>query len=244
MTGLLMNYFKWPRLPLRPSILVCIALLSGLVLAEWAKPRNSEVQPAPRLEDTIPRQFGDWKELNSPYLQVRLETNTVPGMSQPYDQTLMRTYVNSQGQQIMVALAWGQKQSQEVKTHRPDVCYVAQGFAIKTLEPTRFKGIATTTAATTSPVTGQRMVAMNSKAGEAVAYWIRIGSVYSESAWETRKHILTEGFAGRVPDGVLVRASQTIRKSEDAAASFPLLEQFLADLVAASPPSAQALMVR
>ena len=240
MNRLLMNHFKWPSLPLRTSILVCLALISGLVLAQWAKPRNAEVLAAPRLEDTIPRQFGDWTELSSPYLQVRLETNTVPGMSQPYDQTLMRTYVNSQGQQIMVALAWGQKQSQEVKIHRPDLCYVAQGFAVKSLEPTQFKGITTSP----TPVTGQRMVAMNPKAGEAVAYWIRIGSVYSESAWESRKHILTEGFAGRVPDGILVRASQAIRKSEDAAASFPLLEQFLADLYAAAPPGTQALMVR
>lgn len=235
-----LNRLKLPSLPLRPAMLVCAALMGGLVLAQWAKPRHVAIQSAPRLEDTVPRQFGDWKELSSPYLQVRLDTNTKPGMSQPYDQTLMRTYVNSQGQQIMLALAWGQRQSQEVKIHRPDLCYVAQGFAIKSLEPTQFTAITTAS----SPVTGQRMIAMSPKAGEAVAYWMRIGSVYSESAWESRQHILSEGFAGRVPDGILVRASQAIRKSEDAAASFPRLEQFLAELYAAAPAATQALMVR
>mgnify|MGYP003340463721 CR=1 FL=1 len=56
-----------------------------------------------------------------------VETDT----EQPYDQTLMRTYANSHGEQIMLALAWGERQRQDVKVHRPEVCYPAQGFAIR-----------------------------------------------------------------------------------------------------------------
>ena len=225
---------------LTPAIWVCLCLLLGVVAAHWLKPVNLEIQSAPNLEATIPKQFGDWKELPNPYVQVSLSTDTTTGLNQPYDQTLMRTYVNSQGQQIMLALAWGQRQSQEVKIHRPDLCYVAQGFTVKSLQPAHFDGVV----GPSTPVTGKHMVAMNAHSGEAVAYWIRIGSVYSESAWETRKHILREGFDGRIPDGILVRASQTIRKADEAAPLLPQLEQFLAELYAATPAHTRALMAR
>ena len=78
---------------------------------------------------------------------------------------------------------------------------------------------------------------------ELVSYWIRIGSVYSESAWETRGHILTEGIQGRVPDGVLVRASRVVTDEVDAAAVHSSLEGFLAELVATAPADARRLMV-
>jgi EpsI family protein len=236
-----LHHFLLPSLPLRRAVLVCLALIASVLLAQWARPRSAELASPPNLEEAVPRQFGQWKELRSPYLQVRLTTGAAPGMSQPYDQTLMRTYVNSQGQHVMLALAWGQRQSQEVKIHRPDLCYVAQGFAIKSLQPTQFKGMEASSPVT---VSGKHMVAMSAQGGEAVAYWIRIGSVYSESAWETRKHLLTEGFAGRIPDGILVRASQAIRQADEAAAAFPQLEEFLAELYAATPPGTRALMVR
>jgi len=42
----------------------------------------------------------------------------------------MRAYQNSQGQIVYLALAWGEQQRQEVKIHRPDLCYVAQGFKV------------------------------------------------------------------------------------------------------------------
>lgn len=228
-----------PKIPLLGSLLVCGALVLSTWLADWATPRLLGVEDAPRLEDTVPRQFGDWKELPNPYAQVSLSTGLDPSMDQPYDQTVMRTYVNSQGRRVMLALAWGKRQRQEVKIHRPDLCYVAQGYEISSLTPHTFASLPTG-----KTVQGKHMVATSTKGGEAVAYWIRIGGIYSESALETRSHILREGFAGRIPDGILVRASHVIRSPDEAQALFPVLEQFLAALYEATPAQTRPLLIR
>lgn len=140
----------------------------------------------------------------------------------------------------MLALAWGKHQRQEAKVHRPDLCYVAQGFPVKSLIPKSYSNILSNNGI----VSGKHMVVMSQRGGEAVAYWIRIGTLYSENAFETRAHIFKEGLKGRVTDGILVRASQRIRAEADAVNSFPLLDQFLAQLVAASPPTTRAMLIR
>ncbi|CAM8643097.1 EpsI_fam, EpsI family protein [Comamonadaceae bacterium] len=231
---------KLPTLPLATSIIIFIALVAAAALAYVFTPRLTEVSNAPNLETTVPKKFGDWREVPSPYLQVSLTTGLDPNMDQPYDQVVMRTYINSNGQQVMLALAWGKRQRQEVKIHRPDLCYVAQGYQIANLAPANFTSIGESG----SVVKGKHMTALNGKGGEAVAYWIRIGNLYSENALESRSHIFREGLKGKVPDGILVRASSRIRSEKDAIAQFPLLEQFLIDLYKASPTEVQAMMVR
>lgn len=229
-----------PALPAYSAAKVFIAFIIAATSAYWATPPLSAISNEPKLEEAVPRQFGDWSELTNPYAQVSLATGPEAELNQPYDQTVMRTYVNSKGQQIMLALAWGRHQRQEVKVHRPELCYVAQGFKVSRLTNAKFKGIA----GYGEVVKGKHMIVNASSDGEAVAYWIRIGSVYSENAVETRAHIFKEGLAGRIPDGILVRASQKIQRDSDAEKAFPLLEAFLADLVAATPENARLLMVR
>ncbi len=229
-----------PNISMRSAALMFCGFIVASAVAYIATPRLTTVDLAPSLEDTVPRQFGDWKELPSPYLQVSLSTGNDPTMDQPYDQTVMRSYVNSKGQQVMLALAWGKKQRQEVKIHRPDLCYIAQGYHITSLVPASYEGIL----GNAKPITGKHMTAIGSRGGEAVAYWIRIGNLYSENATESRIHIFEEGLAGRIPDGVLVRASASIKNRTDATALFPVLDQFLADLYLASPNDTRALMAR
>lgn len=229
-----------PRISMRSAALMFCGFIVAGVAAYISTPRLTTVDFAPNLEDTVPRQFGDWTELPNPYVQVSLSTGNDPTMEQPYDQTLMRSYVNSKGQRVMLALAWGKRQRQEVKIHRPDLCYVAQGYRVTSLVPASYKGIL----GNAQPINGKHMTAMDSKGGEAVAYWIRIGNLYSENAMESRIHIFNEGIAGRIPDGVLVRASASIKNRTDATALFPVLDQFLADLYLASPNDTRALMAR
>ncbi len=58
-----------------------------------------------------------------------------PNMDRPYDDVLMRAYGNSQGDIVLLAVAYGRNQRQEVKIHRPDVCYTAQGFQLVERSP-------------------------------------------------------------------------------------------------------------
>jgi EpsI family protein len=232
---------RLPAIPLRLSLILSAAMMLAAMLAYWATPHLVEVTDAPSLEDTVPRQFGDWRELPTPYAQVSLSTGNDPNMENPYDQTVMRTYVNGKGQQVMLALAWGKRQRQEVKIHRPDLCYVAQGYKIQSLKAVTYANIL---APSGEPIVGNHMYAQGNRGGEAVSYWVRIGDIYSEDAFETRFHIFREGLKGRVPDGILVRASVRVRDEGEAQKVWPLMDQFLADLAAMTPPSTKSLLVR
>jgi EpsI family protein len=161
-------------------------------------------------------------------------------MDQPYDQTVMRTYVNSRGQQVMLAIAWGKRQRQEVKIHRPELCYVSQGFKVESLVPVRFNSIH---GADGQPISGKHMFAQKGAYGEVVSYWIRIGDLFSENAFETRMRIFQAGLHGIIPDGILVRASARIADRRDVGAIYPVLDSFLADLVKAVPDRTRLLLL-
>lgn len=231
---------RLPKISLIASLAISMALAASALASVLATPKLAQIENAPDLESTVPKQFGKWKELPSRYTQVGLTAGQDPNMDQPYDQTVMRTYVSESGEVVMLSLAWGKRQRQEVKVHRPDLCYVAQGYRVKSLEPATY--------AYESPsgntVAGKRMVALSSRGGEAVSYWIRIGDMYSEDAIQTRLHILKEGLAGQVPDGILVRVSQPIRGDKDAELSWPVLEEFLDVFVASLPPETRLMLIR
>lgn len=207
---------------------VAVAIIASILVSIALTPPQAEIRAPLRLEDHIPRDFGDWVEKKSPVVQVALDTGEGTSMNQPYDQVVMRAYQNSNGEQIYLAVAWGENQRQEVKVHRPDLCYVSQGYRIESLRPKVFEALSGGAA---SPVLGKTMVAFASHRGEAVMYWIRIGDLFSENAVETRLHILKEGLGGRYVDGVLVRASMPIRSAAEAQKAWPLLEEFLTQMV-------------
>ena len=83
---------------------------------------------------------------------------------------------------VMLALAYGVNQRQEVKIHRPELCYVSQGF--KLLERSQ---VALSAAQAALPVRAQRMLVQAPGRAEAVSYWIRIGDMYSTSVQPERK---------------------------------------------------------
>lgn len=227
---------------MRPFWIIIVTMLAAVVLAHVLTPDKLEVDNPPRLDAVVPRQFGDWRELPSPLVQIDLATTRDGGTSidQPYDDTLMRTYRNSRGDVVMLALAYGQRQRQEVKIHRPELCYVAQGFAVEA----RGAAVFPVTDPRGMPIQGRRLLGTGVGRREAISYWIRIGSIYSRGAVQSRMHILSEGLKGRVPDGILVRVSQIVTGAGDLDAMYQLQERFAADLVEALPQPARSLLVR
>lgn len=230
-----------PSPTLKKSLAIALALVMGAVLAAFAKPHMHEVVNVADLQTSIPGVIGAWHERPDPRVQVSLNVGSDTNINQPYDQSILRTYTDDQGHTIQVALAWGKHQRQEVKIHRPELCYPAQGLAVKSLSDIDFPLITPDG----QPVKGKRMLAQNRNGQlEAVSYWIRLGSTYSGSAWETRLHILKEGLAGRITDGMLVRVSQAVPKGDDLQAVYRRQESFAAQLVERSPTQARSLLVR
>lgn len=228
------------RLSIRTVIIAC-ALAGAAGVALLLTPKTLSQAVAPDLERHVPKQIGEWHAVESPLVQVGLTTGKETDMNQPYDETVMRTYQDDKGHAIQIALAWGQRQRQEIKIHRPELCYPAQGYTVTALREATFPAMTSDGQA----ITGKRMVTKDrGEQTQLVSYWIRIGHVYSSSAWTTRLHILKEGLQGRMTDGILVRASQYVAGNQDQESAFRRQEQFLAALVQASPPQARDALAR
>lgn len=188
----------------------------------------------------IPTKFKKWKEISSPFTQVGLTTDKNSLVNQLYDGVLMRTYVNDKGDQVMLALAYAREQKQDIKIHRPEVCYVAQGFEM--LKKTS-SNISMQQSQITKPVAMNRLLLRNQNRSEAVSYWIRIGDAYPGDGMAARMKILREGLHGKVLDGILVRASTVLENESDSGTAYQNQEEFLKDLLNSLPPKQQALFV-
>lgn len=228
---------SWTR-----SLAVAIALLLIAGAGIMLRPSINSAAPSPHLEQTVPEQFGQWRTLPNPLIQASLSTDGATSTDQPYDEIVSRTYVNAQGDTVMMALAYGKNQRQEIKIHRPELCYPAQGFKVVALKPAVFEGIHS--ALSGSDVVGKRMVVHGKGHDEVVSYWIRIGDTFSASPWRIRWQIMQEGLQGRMTDGILVRLSQRVRPGTDPAPVHETLERFAAELVDATPQATRNYLVR
>jgi len=184
----------------RPAIVLALMLgASALSVLAIPDARISDTRASFNLEESVPKEFADWK----------VDTTSVPLPPSPdqqsvlnaiYDQILSRTYVNSKGERIMLSITYGSRQNQQMRAHRQEVCYSAQGFKISGLER-----LPLTIAGGTIPST--RMVATQGPRVEPVTYWFTMGDqvvlTYFEREWAQLKFAMS----GYIPDGYLVRIS-------------------------------------
>ena len=227
-------------LPFRACALLATAMLVAAVLAHATTPKFKSMMAPPSLDATVPAVFGDWRSVSEAYAQVSVSQGADSVYERPYDQTVMRTYANRQGEVVMLALAWGERQRQDIKVHRPEVCYPAQGYSVLSVQP----GEPIAVHSRKQPVPTVSLLTGSGGNLEAVRYWIRIGQSYGGDGLKARWYILQEGIQGRVPDGVLVRVSQRIRSAEDASRAHVVMERFLADLTAAVPQTTLSMLVQ
>jgi len=138
----------------------------------------------------------------------------------------------------MLALAYAKEQTQDVKIHLPEVCYVAQGFVLSGKER-----VAIPVRAGSQPVMGSRFVASRQNRVEAVTYWVRIGDGFPNGGLAARLKIFEDGMAGRISDGILVRASTLVQEGASQADEFALQQRFLEDLQSAVGAANPGLLV-
>jgi EpsI family protein len=184
------------------------------------------------LDAMIPKSFAGWT----------LDTGVVPLAPDPtqkeliatlYDQTLSRTYVNAQGQRVMLSIAYGGDQSKQLQLHLPEVCYVAQGFDMvkdrRDELATRFGKL---------PV--KRLVARQNTRNEPITYWVTIGDKAVMSGLDQKLQRFLYGLSGRIPDGMLVRVS-TIGADEGNA--YKIQDRFVNEMLGALGPQARSRLL-
>jgi EpsI family protein len=212
------------------ALLIAVLMIVAAVGAIVAQPgtKAADARPAISLESMVPRQFGDWREAPQMQLQV-VNPQTQEMLDRLYSEILTRVYVNASGYRLMLSLAYGSDQRGSMQAHMPEVCYPAQGFALKKNEPGKLA-----TAYGEIPV--RRLFATIGTRQEPLTYWFTVGDKAVQGRAQKRIVELTFGLTGRIPDGMLFRVSSI---DADQARAYQLQAQFIDQLLQAASPAAR-----
>jgi EpsI family protein len=171
--------------------------------------RLAETLGTLNLEADVPQQFDDWKALPhqsnmviNPQQQVLLK--------KIYSQILERTYRHADGYRIMLAIAYGGDQRDELSAHLPEGCYPSQGFKIR---GSQLGSIAV--AGGELPVR-KLDTALGNTRPEPVTYWAMVGLYPVLGGYKKRFADLKYTLRGVIPDGLLFRVSSIDRDTETA----------------------------
>ena len=208
----------------RRALLIALLMVLSAVAAVMARPTRhmADAVGMPDLEKMVPARFGDWRiDTNVPVILPSPDVQAL--LDKIYNQVLSRTYVNSKGQRVMLSMAYGGDQSDGTSAHRPEVCYPAQGFAIRSNERGQLS------------IPGQnievrRLMSALGQREEPITYWVVVGGDVITSGIGQKLAQMRYGLRGIIADGMLVRLSNIGGNPE---AGHRLHAQFALDLHAA-----------
>ena len=211
-----------PSGPNRIHFLIGLVMLitAALSIVMIPKYKIKDGKTPINLETMIPKHFNNWKIDDSiaPLIPDLTQTKIIRDI---YDQTLSRTYVNDQGEQVMLSLAYGGNQRDSLRLHNPEVCYSSQGFQVtKPIEGYVHTNI------TDIPV--KRLVAVKDARHEPITYWIVMGDKAVANNWYEKLEKITLGLKGVIPDGLLFRVSMI---SDNENSSYQIQNKFINELL-------------
>ena len=215
--------------PQRRKALAFVALAAasgGAAVALVPRAGVVEMTAAMPLETLFPATFKGWK-IDPDIIPLEPSAELRQVIQESYDQTLSRTYVNAQGYRVMLSVAYGGRRNQGMDIHRPEVCYPAQGMAVRRdTRETIFEFDA-------ARLPLKRMVAGSGSRNEPISYWLVIGRSVASFGYGHRLALLKYGLTGHVPDGMLVRVSSI---DDDTAQAFTEQDTFLRDMLTVMSP--------
>jgi EpsI family protein len=204
------------------SIFLGILMVSSGALTKALTPTKKIADQQERidLEIMIPTEFGDWR-VDKSIIPLQVDAETQAMLDKIYNQTLSRTYVNSIGERIMLSVAYGGDQSDNLAVHKPEVCYYAQGFEI-------MKTYADELLTQYGKLPIKRLLAVKGYRNEPITYWVTVGNKAVLPGIDEKLQQLKYGLTGNVPDGMLVRVSSI---DADNAKAYQLQTVFIQDLL-------------
>jgi EpsI family protein len=143
-----------------------------------------------------------------------------------YSETLNRTYINPSGQRIMLSIAYGRNQNSEsTAAHRPEFCYVSQGFTIKGFGKEKV-------ALPAHSLNVVRLEARADRRVEPITYWVTLNEEASTPGLDRKLQQLRYGLQGFIVDGMLMRISSLTDPAMPSGGrpDYRLHDQFIADL--------------
>ena len=208
--------------PLIISLIMGMLMVLASALTVLMTPSVMSSDPKLDLDAIIPSEFNDWKvDLSIASPLVSADVTEV--ISNIYNQTLSRTYINKIGERVMLSIAYGSDQTKDLQVHRPEICYRTAGFDIGKMTKTFVD-------TTLGQIPVMRLVAKQGNRNEPITYWIRVGDSLTRGWFEQKLATFNYGITGKVPDGLLFRISTISNDEQD---SYRVQQTFLADLLQA-----------
>lgn len=220
---------------IRTAMTLAALMLSAAACTTWllmGQNAATRRDPGIQLETAVPREFGAWR-LDTTHAAQVINPQTQQVLDKLYGQVLARTYVNERGYRIMLSMAYGSDQRGALQAHKPEVCYVAQGF---TLISNESSDITTPY----GPIVGRRVSTQLGTRREPVTYWFTMGDQAVRNRFERRIVEVRAGLTGQIPDGLLFRVSSIDANPARAYAEHDL---FVADLLAAVAPTERVRLI-
>jgi EpsI family protein len=219
-------------IPLK-SWIIGLSMVAAALLAIVLTPTRLTAATAPKidLETMIPKQFGDWHQLQELDV-IAVSPEVQANLNKIYQQTLARTYVNSKGEQIMLSLAYGGDQRDGMQVHKPEVCYPAQGFQV-----TKLTNGTLDTGFSQIPV--KRLLTTQGTRIEPITYWIIIGDTVAIDNFKWKLDQLKYGLTGKIPDGMIFRVSSI----GDMGSAYAIQEEFIRDLLKSLPTASRKHLI-
>lgn len=207
---------------------------SGLAVAMKPTKRLSVVLQGQKFEQMIPQSFGSW-EIDRTIAPLAVAPDVQEKLDLYYDQTLSRTYVDkTTGERVMLSIAYGGEQSRTLQVHRPEVCYVAQGFRVGDLR----KDELLLDGSKHVPV--MRLVGQLGQRNEPITYWVRFGHDVIRGNVEQGLSRLRHGLKGEIPDGLLFRVSSF---SGDYDTAYRTQDRFSRDLLNGVSANVRSILI-
>ena len=194
--------------------------------------QQAKQREAVGLEALVPTAFSDWS-VDETVMPVLPPQELAEKLRRTYDETLARTYVNGGGERVMLSIAYGGDQTGNLRVHRPESCYMGQGFQVEKIAEEEIELVGTTV-----PV--KRLFARAGNRNEPITYWIRVGDDAVTGALGQRLVQLKYGLRGVVPDGLIFRVSSI---GGDTRKAYALQDRFIIDLLAVLPADQKARLV-
>ena len=217
----------------RRDLIIGGACLTAAAGAEAMRPKKrvSLLPEGAKLADMVPKSFGKWAEGDSSGIVTPQTENSLA--AKLYNQELGRIYERPDGAAVMLLIAYGNTQSDTLQLHRPEVCYPAFGFAVTENQAAAFP-------AGPTRLPGRNLVAAQPGREERISYWTRIGEFLPVDNRQQREMRFRTALAGIIPDGVLVRISNTLPGDAD---PFGLNAAFIAELLTAVAPALRPALI-
>jgi len=218
----------------RRDVLLGALCVGGAVAGTALKPRREvRLLASGKLADVVPATFGAWISENAgdPYAVNGEGTLS----AKLYNELLVRQYINTEtGVGVMMLMAYGGRQSDELQLHRPEVCYPAFGFNVTRNEP-----VALPLSRSVS-VPARRLAAEAEGRIESIIYWSRMGELLPQNGAQQRSARLKIAMQGIIPDGLLSRFSMV---GVDPKREWRVIEGFVAELMGAVAPARRNILI-